>query len=200
MHTTELDNGVVFNYNGGDLSGPVWVRLPGGPEAWTTWDKIMASAANAAIAAKLPFTDDGKLIALCLDEVWIDTDGPGAMADDGIGGQGIVKALAVTHWNAGQPDAHWELLIDGDEEPAYWDGPVYSGREAAREIRRKARYAKTLARAKARNRRSDKAYAAKVEARTVTLTQAREQAKATDAKISKEYAEERDKTAKEEGE
>ena len=42
MHTTELDNDVNINYDGGDLGGLVRIRFPGsrGKPIETTWDEI----------------------------------------------------------------------------------------------------------------------------------------------------------------
>ena len=39
-HTTELDNGVIIIYDGGDLGGPVYLRHPDMPSLETTWAEI----------------------------------------------------------------------------------------------------------------------------------------------------------------
>ena len=39
-HTTTLDNGVTFTYDGGDLGGPVYIRFPDGRQVETRWDDI----------------------------------------------------------------------------------------------------------------------------------------------------------------
>ena len=40
MHSTQLDNGVVILYDGGDLGGEVQIHLPDGRTVVTRWDDI----------------------------------------------------------------------------------------------------------------------------------------------------------------
>jgi len=78
---------------------------------------------------RLPKSHDGKPIIPCIDDVWIRADDNGAIDPDEYLDPGeIYGPFRGTFWSN-----HWCLFGDGWEDGLYWNGPVYSSLEAAKE-------------------------------------------------------------------